>query len=989
MILKSIFQLRSLYDRVVANLQTYNHIYTSREKLKELIDSHRLEDQIHVLVQIFTGVVDNQSIKQLISEITQLLPQATIVGVTTDGEISSGEVMLNKTVLSISVFDHTRIRSAIIEKDGHDSRTLGEMLAKQLISKDTKVLLLFADGLSIDAQEFLRGAESVSGSVKISGGMAGDNGRYLRTFIMNEEKVLERGAVGVALDNEDLIVHSFYNHNWFRVGKTFTITEATGRRVYTINQIPAVDLYHKYLGISASSDLMTVATWFPLVVTRDGETKSLFIDRVHRDGSITFNEAVLAQEKVQFSYGNTAAMYEKTLDIARQLNKLPVESIFVYSCMARRRFLQHFAENEVSIFQKLAPTAGYFSYGEFYRTDQGARAFNQTMTLLCVSENAQNVPQPRVLENFDIPDEHRSFVAVSNFLHATTEEMGNLYANLEESEQQYRSLFQHNTDVVYSTDLSGEFTSVNKSFEKLLGYDADEVLHTNSLDFIYKEDIPKVKRHFIRALQGKEQYYDLRVKAKDGRHLLFQIKNVPIIVNGNKVGVFGIGRDITEQKRAEEQIAFLAYHDSQTGLPNRDFFIEQSKIYMERARKNQSKLALLFLDLDHFKLINDSLGHFAGDEVIKQLIEKLKDALRTDSFLSRFGGDEFTLLVPDVDSLDELIETSQDLLQNLSKPILLDDKEFFITASIGISLFPDDGTDSETLLKNAHAAMYRAKQQGRNRIKFYAAEMNEQALQRLEMEGYLRKALEKDEFFLCYQPLIDAETGEVFGSEALIRWNHPKLGLVSPAEFIPLAEETGLIEEIGQWVLKSACIQNVKWQQSGFADLSISVNVSARQFQKNDFVQDVKAALSESGLAPEYLNLELTESTMLRNIKYSMEVMKELREMGVQVSIDDFGTGYSSLSYLKHLPISMIKIDRSFIKNLKIDDYDIAIVKAIITMGQGLSVRVLAEGVEKKEQMELLKEMKCHYLQGYFFNRPVPADLFESELREQLSSRGS
>lgn len=550
-----------------------------------------------------------------------------------------------------------------------------------------------------------------------------------------------------------------------------------------------------------------------------------------------------------------------------------------------------------------------------------------------------------------------------------------------EMNQYYQSLFENNADFVYSTNLDGYFTSVNPAFVNTFGIREEDVVGKHALSFINVEDIPRVRKHFLNALKGKEQYFNLEMPIKSGEKQLFQIKNVPITVNGERVGTYGIGRNITAQKRIEERIVQLAYYDHDTGLPNRMKFTEYLEDVMHRARRLNQIFAVMFIDMDRFKIINDSLGHYTGDCILKELASRIQAELPPRSIFGRFGGDKFTLILAENASIESAKELAVTLLRIISKPIFHENLEYVITASIGISFFPSDGLNEELILKNADIAMNRSKNLGGNQITFYSNEMNEQAIHRLELESYLRKALEKNEFYLCYQPIIDLETGKLISAEALIRWKHPKRGNVSPGEFIPLAEETGLIYEIGSWVLRSACRQTKEWQNMGFSNLGISVNVSAHQFQQPTFLSEVKRALNETGLQPKYLTLELTESVMVRNITHSISVMNALQELGVNVSIDDFGTGYSSLSYLRNLPINILKIDREFINNLHVDNSDIAIVKAVITMGKGLAVKIVAEGVEKKEQLDLLRELECNYAQGYYFHEPLDVHQVEQELK--------
>lgn len=572
---------------------------------------------------------------------------------------------------------------------------------------------------------------------------------------------------------------------------------------------------------------------------------------------------------------------------------------------------------------------------------------------------------------------HYTINTLTNLVETSQQDILHLNESLKISEEYYRSLFDNNGDFVYSTDLKGRFTSVNQSFLRTFGFSETEIIGEPALSFIDPEDVHRARMHFMRALRGKDQTYIIEIQIKSGESQIFQVKNIPITVNGECVGTYGIGRNITTQKRTEEKIIQLAYYDHDTGLPNRMRFTEQLEEMLRRNRKRKEALAVLVIDIDRFKNINDSFGHYAGDLILKELAARIQSCLPMGAFLGRFSGDKFTLLLTMDVNVELTARTARELQTIISKPLSFQNQEFTVTASIGISSFPADGLDEHILLKNADIAMNISKNQGGNKITFFSTGMNDQAMIRLELESYLRKALIKDEFYLCYQPLMDLKSGKITGTEALIRWNHPHLGLVSPNHFIPLAEETGLIEGIGAWVLETACIQTKEWQLKGHSTLGVSVNVSAYQFQQDAFIGQVVNALQISGLEPSFLTLELTESAMLKDISYSISVMAALQELGVKVSIDDFGTGYSSLSYLRNLPIDSLKIDQSFINNLHDDPSDMAIVKAIITMGQGLSVKIVAEGVETREQIDILKDLDCHYAQGYYIQKPLESKAFE------------
>lgn len=432
----------------------------------------------------------------------------------------------------------------------------------------------------------------------------------------------------------------------------------------------------------------------------------------------------------------------------------------------------------------------------------------------------------------------------------------------------------------------------------------------------------------------------------------------------------------------DKEIFKLAYYDLETGLPNRLKFSQYLDEIVNKLNRQKEKLALLFIDIDRFKNINDSLGHRAGDEILKQIALRIKWNAPGESFLGRFGGDTFTMSITSTTSLEEIGGMAERIRQEIARPIYCQGREIFLTASIGACFFPGDGVDEQSLIRNADTALNKSKKQGGNQVTFYAAEMEGKMLLRFELENYLRKALEKKEFFLCYQPLVDLGTGKITANEALLRWQHPHLGLVALLEFIPLAEEIGLFEEIGAWVIRSACLQTKQWQLKDLGRLGVSVNVSARQFQQPAFLAVVENALDQSGLEPGYLTLELTESAMLQNIDYSILTMRELQKLGVKVSIDDFGTGYSSLSYLRSLPIDSLKIDKSFASNIHADSTDISIVRAIITMGQGLEVEVVAEGVETLEQAELLREMNCQYAQGILFKNGLIRGIMKKEFQK-------
>lgn len=445
--------------------------------------------------------------------------------------------------------------------------------------------------------------------------------------------------------------------------------------------------------------------------------------------------------------------------------------------------------------------------------------------------------------------------------------------------------------------------------------------------------------------------------------------------------------ELVKVKQVAETTRHQLYHDTLTGLPNRVLFEDRLTLELAHAQRDKQGLAVMFLDLDHFKLINDTLGHWVGDQLLQDVADRLKNALRGADTVARMGGDEFALLITQVTHAENVVKVVQKIFHALNPPFNFGDHEFHITTSIGITLYPNDGKDTQTLLKNADTALYRAKEQGRNIYQFYTPAMNTKTLERLALENNLRRALERKELIVYYQPRVKINTGQIVGMEALVRWQHPEQGLISPVKFIPLAEETGLIIPLGEWVLQTACAQTKAWQEAGLPPLRVGVNLSARQFQQPNLVERVAQVLKKTGLHPQYLELEITESAAMQNAEYTLLMLYHFKEMGIHISIDDFGTGYSSLSYLKKFPFHTLKLDQSFIRDLTTDPNDAMIAKIIITLAHGLKLEVVAEGVETQEQLDFLKRLQGDEVQGYLFSKPLPAEEFEQLLRQEMKRR--
>ena len=447
---------------------------------------------------------------------------------------------------------------------------------------------------------------------------------------------------------------------------------------------------------------------------------------------------------------------------------------------------------------------------------------------------------------------------------------------------------------------------------------------------------------------------------------------------------------LEDEREASElatvEMEHLAYHDALTGLPNRPLFMDRLIMSVAQASRSNQKLAVFFLDLDRFKDINDSLGHSTGDGLLKAVAERIHRCIREGDTVARLGGDEFTLLIPRIDHVEDAAKIAQKIIETLKIPFSILDHELFVTTSVGISVYPDDGTDPETLVRNADTAMYRAKDQGRDNYQLYTPAMNARALERLALENMLRKALSHRELVLYYQPVADMKTKNVVGVEALIRWRHPERGLISPAHFIPVAETSGLIIPIGEWVLRTACKQIKLWHKRIDPELTVAVNLSARQFQQPNFTEQIAEVLEETGLAPRYLELEITESSAMQNAENTIYTLRELKALGVRIAMDDFGTGYSSLSYLKRFPIDTLKLDQSFVRDITTDTSDAAIATAVIAMAHSLDLRVIGEGVETEEQFAFLLKQKCDYIQGYLFSPPQAVESLEAYLLERKAA---
>jgi len=969
-------------------MKSINTYYTDQATLRSFIEEEKIEDGSTLLIQVFTAHSDQEFIEKLLKNLTEILPKAVIIGSTTSGEIMNGEISTDKTVLSFTQFQHTTLQTAtaIHQKDGFFS---GQSLAETLMKDDTKLIIAFADGLHTNGEAFLQGIHSINSDVIVAGGLAADNSEFIQTYVFTKESIITHGAVAVALSSTHLNVYTDYSFNWHSIGKELTITKVEENRVYTIDNRSAVDTYGHYLGEEMAKGLPAIGIEFPLIAIRNGMKVARAVLAKHDDGSLSFAGNLQQGDKVQFGYGDPLEILECSDDIFDGLKEKSSEAIFIYSCMARRNFMPDLIEQETLPLHQIAPSSGFFTYGEFF-TSTKKELLNQSMTVVSLSE-ADVEDKPNTIQMTKRKVITTATNALIHLVNVTSHEaMENEV--LQQAQNTFETLFEKSPDGILLIE-HDKFIQCNQRIIDIFGYSSEEAfLNVNPIQIFTRKQpdgtpsILKLKE--MKVLAEKEGNYQSEwvFKKSNGEVFWADIMLTSMVLNGRDV-IYVVCRDISSRKEMELELSrqksilyYQANHDGLTGLPNRVHFKKELKKELEEAATLKAKLALMFIDLDRFKKINDSLGHDIGDKVIHIIGERLKRSIRKDDMVARLGGDEFLVMLKNVEKPEDILREASRILKIIEEPIVVEDYTLYSSASIGISCYPEDDMNESNLLKFADTAMYKAKEEGGNNFQFYRSEMTDMAYEHVMMERDLREGIVSGDFEVYYQPQINAKTEKIIGVEALVRWHHPIVGLLSPGIFIPLAEKTGLIVSLDLWVMKTAMQQVSAWYAEKLAPGILALNMSMKQLESSSFEEEVHRNIAQCGFKEKWLSFEITETEVMKKPDEVIAILEDLHNHGISIAIDDFGTGYSSLSHLKRLPIDKLKIDKTFINDIPDDEDAVAIVKTIIALAKTLHLDVIAEGVEDKVQKEFLLEHGCHAVQGYYYSKPLPAN----EMREML-----
>lgn len=970
-------------------MRTFNMYYEDFFGLDSFIYTNNIQNSDRLLIQIFTAINDKVYIQDVIDNVVSFLPDAVMIGSTTDGEIMNGQVSTHRTIINFTEFEHTRLSATAI-KHKDNSYYTGEYIAKTLIEDDTKLLISFADGLHSNGEAFLEGINAVNSEIMVAGGLAGDNATFSKTYVFTKDFLSSNGAVCVALHSQRLDVANEYSFSWRRIGKELTLTHVEDNRVYTIDNRTAVETYIHYLGEEMAGGLPAIGIEFPLMMKRKGIDIARAVLVRHDDGSLSFAGNLKEGDTVQLGYGDPIDILEHSKDVWQHMQSHTPEAIFVYSCMARRHFMPEDIDKETLPLQKLAPTVGFFTYGEFF-TAQKKELLNQTMTMIALREK-ESVPHEPIMMPQESTLTGASVNALIHLANTTANEAMEEEA-LRKEKDTFELLFNKSPDGILLIDYDHIFQA-NQQISDIFGYkDESEFISRNA-----RQIFPRLQPDGTSSLQRMYRLRDKVLHEKkeiQGEWLLKKADNIlfwaeviftSIVLNGREM-IYLVCRDVSDRKEMELELSrqknilyYQAHHDMLTGLPNRTLFVKELKNALTAGIEEDEALALLFIDLDRFKKINDSLGHAIGDRVLTVIGERLKEMIQNDNIAARLGGDEFLVMLHHVKHHNDILQCAAEILKVIEEPVHIDHYTLYTSASIGISRAPLDGLDADNLVKFADTAMYQAKENTNSHYQFYNSEMTDKAYEHLMMEKDLREGIKNGDFEVYYQPQINMETGEIIGLEALVRWKHPVVGLLSPDLFIPLSEKTGLIVELDFWVMQDAMKQVSQWRNDGLSPGVLALNMSMQDLEYHKLEAQIEQNLKNYVFDVAWLELEITETEMMKNQENVIAILEKLHALGISIAIDDFGTGYSSLAQLKSLPITTLKIDRSFICDIPQDEDAVAIVQTVLALSESLNLEVVAEGIEDEIQRDFLLKRGCTTGQGYYYSKPLPTNEMEQLL---------
>ena len=972
---------------------SWSFYYQYPEELEQFIRENGIKDHRRLLIQVFFGWSEALFIRRVLEDLKEFFPRATILGATTDGEICCGEVSLSRTVVVFSRFEHVTLRSILIPYNDGGYRA-GKQIAEKLVCSRTRMVLAFSDGLHTDGDALMRGYASACSGVPISGGMAGDNARFRESFVCTQEGILSSGVAAVALESDGLQVFRDYSFTWTPIGREFTVTHAEGNRVYTIDERTAVDTYAYYLGEETARRLPAIGIEFPLMLMRGERQIARAVIGRHDDGSLTFAGSIETGARVRFGHGDPKHILNAGDELARRIHHWQPESIFVYSCMARRRFLPEEIKQEISALQQIAPTDGFFTYGEFYY-DGAPWLLNETLTVVALRECEAH--PCHVPENHQEKKEtifHSSVQALIHLANVSAMEMLR-EESLRKEQIIFEKLVESSPDGILLIR-NGKLTFCNDKMVRIFGEEEKNEFLRKVLPMKFAERTLK-GRSFYEDFFGKWRekrsgellHTEWRFSRKCGEYLWMDIYAMELLLEEAPT-IYLVFRDITDRKELElelihqrSRLYHQATHDVLTGLSNRSLFVQEMTALLQSDQTGQRQYALLYFDLDRFKQINDSLGHDIGDRLLQNIARRLQAAAGGQHLLARVGGDEFVICLDDVVSGKEIVLFSQKILEIVREPVTLEQYTLYTSASIGIALYPEDSNEVATLFKYADTAMYRAKEEGGDRYSFYRPEMTEKAYREVMLERELHCALERKEIEIYYQPQMDAETEKIVGVEALIRWNHPQHGLMVPSAFLELAKKTGQFKELDLWMIREAVAEISSLRRQKLDPGILALNITVKDLEESKLHQEITVLIDRYRFDPKLLELEVTEGEIMSRPERVIPLLQELYELGISIAIDDFGTGYSSLSKLRRLPLKRLKIDQSFVREIPQKKESASIIRAIINLAESLGLEIVAEGVETREQKEFLLKEGCRQHQGFLYSRPVPLSELERLLRKQ------